>query len=59
MKHFQGAMREQGLLMPYDLMDWLPEDHLARFVVDIVDQLDLDDVVNIRAEAKQPMTPGC
>jgi transposase len=44
MKHFQGAMREQGLLMPYDLMDWLPEDHLARFVVDMVDQLDLGDV---------------
>lgn len=37
-------MREQGLLMPYDLMDWLPEDHLARFVVDMVDQLDLGDV---------------
>jgi len=37
-------MRDQGLLMPYDLQAWLPEDHLARFVVDIVDQLDLRDV---------------
>jgi transposase len=25
--------------LPYE--DWLPKDHLARFVVDIVDQLDL------------------
>jgi len=24
--------------MPYDIRDWLPEDHLARFIVDIVDR---------------------
>lgn len=34
-------MREQGLLMPYDLSEWLSEDHLARFIVDITDKLDL------------------
>lgn len=44
MKHFKGAMRGQGLLMPYDLLEWLPEDHLARFVVEIVDQLDFSSV---------------
>ena len=44
MKHFRGAMREQGLLMPHDLSDWLPEDHLARFVIEIVDQLDFSNV---------------
>lgn len=44
MKGFQGAMREQGLLMPYDLCDWLPEDHLARFIVDITDKLDFRNV---------------
>ena len=27
--------------MPYDLEDWLPEHHLARFVVDVVDRLDM------------------
>jgi len=27
------------MLMPYDLGDWLPEDHLARFIVDIVEKL--------------------
>ena len=41
MKHFVGANREQGLLMPYDLCDWLPDDHLSRFIVDIVDRLNL------------------
>lgn len=40
MKKFIGADREQRMLMPYDLGDWLPEHHLARFVVDIVDKLD-------------------
>ena len=44
MKRFKGADRNQGLLMPYDLGDWLPEDHLARFVVDIVEKLDFTNV---------------
>ena len=30
------------MLMPYDLNTWLPEDHLARFVVDIVDKLEFN-----------------
>ena len=42
---FIGTAREQVSFMPYDLNEWLPEDHLARFVVDIVpkirSQLDL------------------
>lgn len=29
------------MLMPYDLGDWLPDHHLARFVVDVVDKLDM------------------
>ena len=46
MKRFIGADREQGILMPYNLGDWLPENHLARFVVDIVDKLDMKGVYN-------------
>jgi len=42
MKRFIAANREQCVLMPYDLCDWLPEDHLARFIVDIVEQLELN-----------------
>lgn len=34
------------MLMPYDLCSWLPEDHLARFVVDIVDKLDFSHIYN-------------
>jgi transposase len=33
--------REQVLLLPPDLREWLPADHLARFVIDTVGQLDL------------------
>lgn len=46
MKKFIGADREQGMLMPYDLGDWLPEHHLARFVVDVVDKLDMSLIYN-------------
>ena len=33
--------REQQYLMPASLSDWLPEDHLAWFVLEAVEQLDL------------------
>lgn len=34
--------REQGWLMPPDVRDWLPEGHLAWFVLDVVERLDLE-----------------
>ena len=46
MKKFIGADREQRMLMLYDLGDWLPEHHLARFVVDVVDKLDMRWIYN-------------
>ncbi|MGH9826640.1 MAG: transposase, partial [Blastocatellia bacterium] len=36
---------EQKLLLPPDLRDWLPEGHLALFVSDVVDELDLRSIV--------------
>lgn len=44
MVSFIGANREQISFMPHDLNEWLPEEHLARFVVDIVDKMDLRQV---------------
>src|ERR1700678_2038496 len=38
---YRPYMPEQGLLLPESLSDWLPEDHLAHFVSDAVDALDL------------------
>ncbi len=46
MKQFVSADREQGMLMPYDVRMWLPEAHLARFVVDIVEGLDFKHIYN-------------
>jgi len=36
---------EQKLLMPPDLREWLPEGHLALFVSDVVEELDLSAIV--------------
>lgn len=44
MVSFIGSSRDQISFMPHDLNDWLPEDHLARFVVDIVSKMDLSQV---------------
>lgn len=38
---FEPYDPDQTLLFPPSLDDWLPEDHLARFIGDTVDQLDL------------------
>ena len=39
--NFRRGDRDQPFLLPPDLRDWLPADHLAWFVRDVVDQLDL------------------
>lgn len=41
MTRFVTVNRDTAYLLPPSVADWLPKDHLARFVVDIVDQLDL------------------
>jgi transposase len=39
--NFLACDRDQAFLLPPDLREWLPADHLAWFVRDVVDQLDL------------------
>ncbi|MGH8655132.1 MAG: IS5/IS1182 family transposase, partial [Gammaproteobacteria bacterium] len=41
MSHFRQCDRDTPYLLPPSVDEWLPRDHLARFVVDIVEQLDL------------------
>ena len=43
-QNFIACDRDQVLLLPPDLSEWLPAGHLARFVIETVDQLDLDGV---------------
>jgi transposase len=40
-QNFIACDREQELLLPPSLREWLPEDHLACLVLDAVDAMDL------------------
>jgi transposase len=40
-QNFIRCDREQAFLLPPDVRDWLPAEHLARFVIAVVEQLDL------------------
>lgn len=40
-QNFIASRREQGFLLPPDVRDWLPSDHLAWFVIDAVASMDL------------------
>jgi transposase len=46
-KTFRTYLPEQNLLLPASLGEWLPEDHLAYFVSDVVDQLDLSAIESV------------
>ena len=46
-KTYRAYLPEQDLLLPPSLGDWLPEDHLAYFVSDVVDQLDLSAIESV------------
>src|SRR5690242_18495790 len=41
MKNFRPVDRDTGVLMPPSVDEWLPERHLARFVVEVIASLDL------------------
>jgi transposase len=41
MSNFRQVDRGTGFLLPPSVDEWLPERHLARFVVEVIDQLDL------------------
>ena len=41
-QRFVACDREQSFLMPPDVREWLPESHLAWFVIDAVEEMDLD-----------------
>ena len=51
--------RDTPYILPPCVQDYLPEDHLARFVVDIVDQLDLRSLSAVYAgKGKSPYHPA-
>jgi transposase len=55
---FVEVDRETHYLLPPSLQDWLPEGHLARFVVEIVEQLDLQSLkASYAGRGSQPYNP--
>jgi len=43
-QHFKPWDVDQMFLLPPSLREWLPEGHLAYFVLDLVDQMDLSEI---------------
>jgi transposase len=46
-KTFRTYNVDQRLLLPPDIRQWLPEGHLALFVLDVVTQLDLSEILEV------------
>ena len=46
MSNFRTIDRDTGFLLPPSVDEWLPEKHLARFVVEVIDGLDLSAMSN-------------
>lgn len=45
MSNFRDVDRQTGFLLPPSVDEWLPEQHLARFVVEVIEELDLSSMV--------------
>ena len=60
-KFYQPWTQDQQFLLPPSLRDWLPEDHVAWFVLDVVSQLDLsaieDAIQSKDARGQRPYHP--
>lgn len=59
MSNFRQVDRETGYLLPPSVDEWLPERHLARFVVDVVERLDLRSMTGgYRGSGSAPYHPS-
>jgi transposase len=43
-KKFISCNRKQGYLLPPSIDEWLPKEHLARYIVEITEELDLEEI---------------
>jgi len=46
-KSFLPYSLDQQILLPQDMREWLPDNHLAHFILDLVDELDLDAIMSV------------
>ena len=51
--------RDSPMLLPPDLRDWVPADHVVPFLIDAVEALDLCGFrVNLRGTGSEPYPPS-
>jgi len=46
MSRFKSVNRQQQSLLPPSVDEWLADNHLARFIDEVIEQLDLSRLVN-------------
>ena len=56
-KHYREYQPDQMFLLPPSLREWLPEDHLAYFVSDLVDDLDLSEIETVYEDEDRGQPP--
>jgi len=56
-KNYRPYYPDEELLLPPSLRDWLPENHLAYFVSDVVDNLDLSALDAVYGDEKRGQPP--
>ena len=56
-KTYRPYVPEQDLLLPPSLREWLPEDHLAFFVSDLIDHLDLSAITAVYEDEERGYPP--
>src|SRR5664279_1192273 len=56
-KTYRCYLPEQDLLLPPSLRDWLPENHLAYFVSDLIDQADLSAIESYYEQEERGYPP--
>lgn len=56
-KSYRPYYPDEDLLLPPSLREWLPENHLAYFVSDVIDQLDLSAMDEVYGNEKRGQPP--
>src|SRR5258708_6256102 len=56
-KSYRPYLPDQEFLLPPSIRDWLPENHLAYFVSDVIDHLDLSPMDSVYGEEQRGQPP--
>jgi transposase len=57
-KTFLPYTVDQPLLLPPDMRDWLPENHLARFILDVIEEIDIEEILAVYRQKDGRGRPG-